>query len=102
MAGTESADLQQEVGTGVAEVIIYTTRFCPYCIRAKMLLDQKSVSYQEVKVDGNPALRREMAEMAGQTSVPQIWINGEHIGGCDQLYRLEKKGDLDALLALHS
>lgn len=82
----------------MADVLIYTTQFCPFCIRAKMLLNEKKVRFQEIKVDNNPAMRREMAEKAGQTSVPQIWINGVHVGGCDQLYLLEKKGELDGLL----
>ena len=59
-------------------VVIYTTRWCPFCVRAKALLDQKGVSYQEIPVDGEPVARQQMAERAGQTSVPQIWI-GENI-----------------------
>ena len=86
-------------GHAVSEVVIYTTRWCPFCIRAKALLAQKGVSYQEVPVDGDPATRQQMAERAGQTSVPQIWIGGQHIGGCDQLYGLERSGGLDPLLA---
>ena len=86
-------------GHAVSEVVIYTTRWCPFCIRAKALLDQKGVSCQEVPVDGDPATRQQMAERAGQTSVPQIWIGGQHIGGCDQLYGLERSGGLDPLLA---
>ena len=83
----------------VSEVVIYTTRWCPFCIRAKVLLDQKGVLYQEIPVDGDPAARKQMAERAGQTSVPQIWIGAQHIGGCDQLYGLERSGGLDPLLA---
>jgi glutaredoxin 3 len=83
----------------VSEVMIYTTRWCPFCIRAKALLDQKGVEYQEIPVDGDPSTRQQMAERAGQTSVPQIWIGEQHIGGCDQLYGLERSGSLDPLLA---
>ena len=83
----------------VSEVVIYTTRWCPFCIRAKALLDQKGVSYHEIPVDGDPAKRQQMAERAGRTSVPQIWIGERHIGGCDQLYGLERSGGLDLLLA---
>ena len=83
----------------VSEVVIYTTRWCPFCIRAKALLDQKGVSYQEIPVDGDPTTRQQMAERAGQTSVPQIWIGERHIGGYDQLYGLERSGGLDLLLA---
>ena len=83
----------------VSEVVIYTTRWCPFCIRAKALLDQKGVSYREIPVDGDPATRQRMAERTGQTSVPQIWIGEQHIGGCDQLYGLERSGGLDPLLA---
>jgi len=82
----------------VSEVVIYTTRWCPFCIQAKALLDQKGVSYKEIPVDGDPAKRQQMVERAGQTSVPQIWIGEQHIGGCDQLYGLERSGGLDLLL----
>ena len=85
-------------GDPVSEVVIYTTRWCPFCIRAKALLDQKGVSYQEIPVDGQPAKRQQMAELAGHNSVPQIWIDKHHIGGCDHLYGLEQSGELDPLL----
>lgn len=79
-------------------VIIYTTRFCPYCIRAKYLLDDKKVTYQEIAVDGDSQLRNEMTEKSGAHTVPQIWINQQHIGGCDDLMALEHSGQLDRLL----
>ena len=66
-------------------VVIYTTRWCPYCIRAKQLLDQKSVDYNEIAVDKDPKKHREMVDKSGRTSVPQIWINQEHIGGYEEL-----------------
>lgn len=82
------------------DTVIYTTRWCPFCIRAKALLDRKGVVYQEIAVDGDAASRQEMTEAAGgQTSVPQIWIGGQHIGGCDELYGLERSGGLDPMLA---
>lgn len=81
-----------------ASVVIYTTRWCPFCIRAKHLLQQKQVSFEEIPVDSDRDLRAEMAQRAGRTSVPQIWINNEHIGGCDELYALERRGALDTLL----
>ena len=80
-------------------VVIYTTRFCPFCIRAKALLGSKGVPFEEIAVDGNPALRAEMTRMAGQHTVPQIWIRERHVGGCDDLFRLEVSGQLDNLLA---
>ena len=80
------------------EVTIYTTRFCPYCINARALLESKGVAYQEIAIDGNPVLRREMTQRAGSHTVPQIWIGGEHIGGCDELYALERNNSLDGLL----
>lgn len=79
-------------------VLIYTTRFCPYCIRAKQLLERKAVAFEEVPVDGDPQRRSEMSARAGRTSVPQIWIGDTHVGGCDDLYALERQGKLDALL----
>ena len=79
-------------------VVIYTTAWCPFCIRAKALLDRKGVAYEEIPVDGNPTLRAEMASKAGRTSVPQIWIGDKHVGGCDELHALERAGRLDPLL----
>lgn len=81
------------------EVVVYSSDWCPYCRRAKALLKSKHVDFKEIRVDGQPALRAGMAALAGQTSVPQIWINGQHVGGCDDLYLLEKRGELDTLLA---
>ena len=76
------------------EVIIYTTKTCPYCYTAKSLLKSLDVSYQEVSVDFNSKLRAEMASRAGKTSVPQIWFGEEHIGGCDDLHELHAAGNL--------
>jgi glutaredoxin 3 len=81
------------------DVVLYTTSWCPYCRRAKALLDRKGIGYLEIPVDGNPAKRREMAARAGgRTTVPQIFIRGRAIGGSDELHALEASGDLDRLL----
>ena len=86
--------------TAVAEVVIYSSAWCPYCHRAKRLLTNKGVAFTEVDVDGKPELRREMVDKAqGRTSVPQIFIGGTHVGGCDDLYALDKAGKLDPMLA---
>jgi glutaredoxin 3 len=83
----------------MAKVIIYTKENCPYCVRAKQLLDHKKVSYQEIRVDLQPELRDEMIERSdGRRTVPQIFINDVGIGGCDDLYALEQAGKLDPLL----
>lgn len=79
-------------------VVIYTTRFCPYCIRAKALLDSKQVAFEEIPVDQDLEKRREMMEKAGRHTVPQIWIGDEHVGGCDELFMLERAGTLNSLL----
>jgi glutaredoxin 3 len=79
-------------------VVIYTTKFCPFCLRAKYLLDDKNVAYKEIKVDGNAKLRQEMAKKSGRNTVPQIWIKEQHIGGCDELMALQRAGQLDKLL----
>lgn len=82
-----------------ANVEIYTWQTCPYCIRAKMLLWWKGVNYTEYKIDGDEVARAKMAERSnGRRSVPQIFINNEHIGGCDDIYALDGKGQLDTLL----
>lgn len=81
------------------QIEIYTTSVCPYCVRAKFLLKQKGVTFEEIDVSNDADLRQAMTEKAGgRTSVPQIFINGQHIGGCDDLYALDKKGELDLLL----
>ncbi len=86
-----------------AKVEIYTWRTCPFCIRAKGLLKQKGVEFTEYSVDGDEAARDKMAQRAnGRRSVPQIFINDEHIGGCDDIYALESQGKLDELLASSS
>lgn len=83
-----------------ANVELYTWQTCPYCIRAKMLLWWKGVNFTEYKIDGDEAARTKMAERAnGRRTVPQIFINQEHIGGCDDLYRLDAAGELDPRLA---
>jgi len=82
-----------------SQVLIYSSDFCPYCIRAKALLKQKNVAFNEIRVDGNPELRSQMMQQSGKRTVPQIWIGQRHIGGCDDLYALERSGQLDALLA---
>lgn len=83
-----------------AKVEIYTWQTCPYCIRAKMLLRWKGVNFTEYKIDGYGAARVKMAERAnGRRSVPQIFINNQHIGGCDDLYALDRQGKLDLLLS---
>ena len=82
-----------------ADVEIYTWQTCPFCIRAKMLLGWKGVKYTEYKIDGDDSARNRMAERAnGKRSMPQIFINHQHIGGCDELYALDKGNNLDALL----
>ncbi len=83
-----------------AKIEIYTRRFCGYCVRAKMLLDEKKVDYVEISIDGDPSLRQTMIQRsAGGTTVPQIFINGQPVGGCTELFALDRCGDLDALLA---
>ena len=83
------------------DVTIYTTPTCPYCHAAKALLQQKSVSFTEIDVSADPSLRDAMTARAnGQRTVPQIFINNMHIGGCDDLYALDRQAKLDALLQL--
>ncbi|GAA6616375.1 glutaredoxin 3 [Scytonema sp. NUACC26] len=83
-----------------ANVEIYTWQICPYCIRAKLLLWWKGVNFTEYKIDGDETARAKMAERAnGRRTVPQIFINDRHVGGCDDVYELDTKGQLDAMLA---
>lgn len=81
-------------------VEIYTTPTCPYCQAAKRLLTRKGVTYSEIDVSGDPALRAAMTERAGgRRTVPQIFVGEVHVGGCDDLHALEDAGKLDPLLA---
>jgi len=84
----------------MANVVMYCTRFCPYCVRAKSLLEHKGVEFNEVSVDSDRAKREEMMQRSGRTSVPQIFIDDDHIGGCDDLFALDAAGDLDTKLGL--
>jgi glutaredoxin 3 len=81
---------------------MYSTRFCPYCMRARFLLDSKNIAYTDIGVDARPDLRREMMDKSGRHTVPQIWIGERHVGGYDDLARLEQRGQLDELLKLVS
>jgi glutaredoxin 3 len=84
----------------MAEVTIYTTMMCPYCHRAKSLLSKKGVAFNEIDVGMDANKRAEMEKRAnGGYTVPQIFINGAHIGGCDELHALDRAGKLDPLLA---
>lgn len=84
----------------MAKVKIYTTMFCPYCHMAKDLLKKKGVDYDEIDVNSRDGLRAEMRDKAGgRNTVPQIWIGERHVGGCDDLYALDRSGGLDPLLA---
>ena len=84
-----------------APVTVYSTRVCPYCVRAKALLDAKHVAYTEVLVDQDPEKRAEMMQKSGRRTVPQIFVGEHHVGGFDDLYLLDKNGGLDPLLAGH-
>jgi len=78
---------------------LYTTHVCPYCVRAKRLLDKKGASYREINVSDDAALRDAMVERAGgRRTVPQIFIGDTHVGGCDDLYALDAAGMLDSML----
>lgn len=82
-----------------AEITIYLTQYCPYCVRSKGLLNSKEVNYTEIDVGAQPELRSEMIQKSnGVTSVPQIFIGETHVGGCDDLFAAESAGKLDDLL----
>lgn len=84
----------------MANVTIYSSDYCPFCHRAKALLRSKGVNdFEEIVVDGKPDVRSHMTSLTGRTSVPQIFIGGEHVGGCDDLHALDARGGLDAMLA---
>lgn len=80
-------------------IVIYSSEACPYCVRAKELLQRKGCTYQEIRIDLDPQAREKMMTITGRRTVPQIFIGDHHVGGYDDLYALEKAGELDALLA---
>lgn len=83
----------------MAKIEVYSGGYCPYCARAKALLQKKGLKFTEYDVQAEPNRRAEMAERApGARTIPQIFINDRHVGGCDDLYALDKKGELDAWL----
>jgi glutaredoxin 3 len=82
------------------EVIMYATVACPYCVRARRLLDRKGVSYTEILVDENPERWAEMEKRSGRATVPQIFIGDHHVGGYDDTAALDSEGELDPLLGL--
>ena len=82
----------------MAKVVMYLTASCPFCQSADRLLSAKGVAVEKIRVDLDPARRVEMMQKSGRRTVPQIWIDGLHVGGCDDLYALERAGKLDSLL----
>ncbi|OOZ39621.1 glutaredoxin 3 [Solemya pervernicosa gill symbiont] len=84
----------------MANVVIYSTGSCPYCVRARMLLEKKGISFEEFRIDEKPELRPEMERLSGRDSVPQIFIDERRIGGFDDMYELDMDDELDPLLGL--
>lgn len=80
------------------KVIMYTTGWCPYCARARKLLEHKGIAFDEIDVDVQPKARAEMHTRSRRYTVPQIFVGGTHVGGCDDLYELDARGGLDELL----
>ena len=81
----------------MALATIYTTRSCPYCMRAKQLLLAEGITFKEISIDNDPVQRQEMMQKSGRHTVPQIWLGQTHIGGCDDLYALANTGRLPHL-----
>ena len=82
----------------MARVLMYATAACPFCQSAERLLAAKGVAIEKIRVDLKPELRAEMTKRSGRHTVPQIWIGERHVGGCDDLYALDRQGELDTLL----
>lgn len=82
----------------MAKIEIYTKATCPYCHRAKALLNSKGASFDEIAIDGDAYKREKMIARSGRSTVPQIFIDGQHVGGCDDLHALDARGGLDPLL----
>ena len=96
MAGIEP--LPSQPSSAVAQIQMYSKSWCPYCRMAKRLLAAKGSEWQEIDIEEEPERAREMVERSGRTTVPQIWIGDRHVGGYDELARLDASGELDTLL----
>jgi glutaredoxin 3 len=96
--GCEVSGRLKVLGKFMASVTIYTRDLCGYCARAKSLLEQKGVDYVEYNATVNPDYRQEMMQKSGGSTFPQIFINGQHVGGCDDLHSLDRAGKLDDML----
>ena len=83
----------------MSQVVLYGTKYCPYCIMARRLLRAKGLEFEDISVDSNPELRLELRERSGKHTVPQIWIGEDHVGGYTELRNLDSEGGLDALAA---
>ncbi len=83
----------------MSEVVMYTTQYCSFCVRAKALLRQKGITFEEIDIGADANLRAKMVEASGRRTVPQIFINGRAIGGFEELRALDEQGELDRLLA---
>ena len=83
----------------MAEVIVYSTSYCPYCVRAKDLLKRKGATFTELNAEDDKVREDMIAKAGGRRTVPQIFINGQHVGGSDELHALDKAGKLDSMLA---
>ena len=83
----------------MARIQLYTTRWCGYCVRAKALLDSRGLEYEEINLDDDPAFRQKLHDLTGNWTVPQILVDGRPIGGYTELWRLDRTGALDELLA---
>jgi glutaredoxin 3 len=81
-----------------AAVTLYVSDWCPYCLRAKGLLTRKNVDFREVNVEDDAGLREEMIARSSRRTVPQIFIGDKHVGGCDDLFELDRSGELDRLI----
>lgn len=81
------------------KIEIYSSDYCPFCMRAKSLLKSKGAVFNEHNVDGKPKVKQEMVQKSGRHTVPQIWIGTTHVGGCDDLFALERAGKLDGMLS---
>jgi glutaredoxin 3 len=88
----------REAKDSMPDIVVYTKPLCPYCARALALLDKKGVKVTEIEAGFDPELRRQMIEKSGRSTYPQIFIDGKHIGGCDDLMALDRAGGLDPLL----
>jgi len=89
-----------QINDNKENIVVYTTAYCPYCVRVMGLLEKKGANFQQVDIDDEPEISRQINQVTRQSTFPQVFVGDRYIGNCDELFRLDRAGELDGLLGL--